>query len=110
MLNTSLKKFFVATLFANGLFLALPAAAEFITQQEAAEADAITVTLGTGRHAGTIIITGCKGCPLELSVDSNTRFYSKEKQIGVHEISAYSGKAGTAIYIKDSLRAVNIRW
>ena len=110
MSKTLFNKFLVATLFANGSFLALPATAEFITQQEAAEANSISVTLGTGRHAGTVLVAGCQACPLELDMDSNTRFYSKKKQIAPHETNAFSGKAGTVIYSKDSLRAVKILW
>lgn len=110
MSSSAFKNLLVVTLLANGLFFALPSAAEYTTKQEAAEANSITVTMGSGKHAGTVIAMGCSGCPLELDVDSKTRFYFRNKQIGAHEIGAHSGKAGTAIYTKDTLRAVKVRW
>lgn len=108
MATIALKKSLVTTLLACGLFTALPSAAEFITQEDAAEADAISVDLSSGKHA--ITVAGCAACPLELEVDSNTRFFFNGKEINSHQISVHSGKPGTAIFRKDDKHAISIRW
>jgi hypothetical protein len=110
MSNTSLKKIFAAALLANGLFNALPARAEYIAQEEAAEAGAITVHIGKGKHSGTVSVTDCTVCPLELEMDATTRFYFKEKEVHGDQIVTHSGKPGTVLYSKDKTRAFRIRW
>lgn len=110
MTNTPLKKFFVASMLAGGMFAALPSAAEFIPNQESAEAEAISVTFGKGKHDGTVDVTGCTACPLALDIDAGTRFYFKKKQIKSEEIAAHSGKPGTVFYHKDTKQAVKIHW
>jgi len=108
MSNRSFKKVFIATVLANGLLIALPASAEYIAQEEAAEAETIAVHLS--KNSGTVSVTGCTACPLELIVDSGTRFYVKEKEVHGDQIGKHSGQPGTVLYSKDKTRAFSIRW
>ena len=95
----------IPMLLLTGLFT-LPATAEITVHQVGVEADQINVDIS----AGHVRVQGCRQCPLELSIDANTMFYSHGKTINHEQIQDNSGQAGSVTYDKDSKRTIKINW
>ena len=100
------------TIILSVLFMTLPSfAASFIrSQKSAVEATGITVHMARGAQTGTVRITGCEGCPMELNITSQTQFLYKHKQADPRRIRLLSGKPGTVIFDSETQQAIRINW
>lgn len=105
-------KSFCTLLALTGLFLLLPLSAmgEIISMDDAAEADSISVRIDRGAQTGVATVTGCEACPLELSIDANTRFFRNNEPLEGRRIRSLSGRAGTVTYNREQQRAIKVLW
>lgn len=112
MLNKSSNKSFCTLLVFTGLFLLLPLTAmgKIIAMDDATEADSISVRINAGTQTSVATVTGCKTCPLELSIDANTRFFRNNEAVEGRRIRSLSGSSGTVIYNSEQQRAIKILW
>lgn len=86
------------------------AAGKIIYMEDAVEADRIEVFIPKGSQSGSAHITGCKGCPMRLSIDPGTRFFFRNQPASSRQVVFLSGKPGTVIFDDETKRALRIRW
>ena len=89
---------------------ALAAFGKIISQDEAVEADGISVSWDAPSGKGTAKITGCNQCPLRLKLDKKTEFLHNGLPVKLIDINKHSGKSGTAVYDAESEQAIKILW
>jgi hypothetical protein len=109
-MSDTLKRIFTPMMAAAAIVIALPASAELIAQEQAAEANQIRVLFTRGSEQGIAQVEQCTACPLKLDIDGQTRFFHNGKEISRNRIDALSGKPGTAIYSLDGKQAHRILW
>ena len=95
-----------------GLSFTLPAMAKgtIVGQDQAVEANKIDLSLDKKKPSGIVHVEGCEKCPIQLRIDSGSKFYQKNKVISRKQAQLLSGKPGTVIYGGDEQRVLSIRW
>lgn len=97
-------------LLVTGISTALPAAAESEGQHVGIEANQISVSFGGEAGGGKVRVEGCRQCPLELSVDSGTKFNFNGAATDRKQAKIRSGQAGTVVYEQESKHVIEIHW
>ncbi|MBI3772291.1 MAG: hypothetical protein HY272_06295 [Gammaproteobacteria bacterium] len=100
----------VPALLAAGLLVSLQTAGATAPREHGAEVDNITVDLNKETDGGTLRAYGCKECPLELTVNSETIFYMDSKVINLNKVRDLSGRPGTVIYQKENKTVLKVMW
>lgn len=106
----TLRQIFTPLMVITAITLALPASAELIAQNRAAEANLIRVLFTKGSEQGVAQVEQCTTCPLRLDIDGQTRFFHNGREISRSRVESLSGKPGTVIYSLDGKQARRILW
>ena len=96
------------------LLLMSPVQAEvskIVGLSEAVEADKIHVILDKhNKKSGSVIVTGCESCPMDLKLLPTSKLYYQNKKISRKKAWKVSGKSGTVFYDKWSKFVKKIKW
>lgn len=109
-MNRSLNKLLVTLMLVSGMSLATTASTELIAQENAAEANQVSILFTNGTEQGLVQVRQCAACPLNLDLDGQTRFFHKGKEISRDKVQPLSGKPGTVTYSKDGKQTHKILW
>jgi hypothetical protein len=76
----------------------------------AEEADHIHIILDDNKMTGTVLVSGCTKCPLELGLKASSKLFYKNKTVSRKRVSKVSGKAGTVIFDEDTKKVIKVNW
>lgn len=109
-MNRPLSNLIPPLMLASLLMAPLPASAELVPVEKSAEANHVSVLFTKGTEEGMVQVRDCQGCPLNLGIGDNTRFFLNGKEIERKKTNSLSGKPATVIYSMDGKQALRIRW
>lgn len=81
-----------------------------VAQQDAAEADSITLKINNKSHTRSLSVTGCNQCPLELEASYGVQYFFNNKKVDESKAMKFSGRPGTVIYNADKSLAISVSW
>ena len=77
--------------------------------RRAVEAGSIELVIDD-KGNGNAIARECVGCPLELTISSETRFRSGSRDISLDDARRRTGKGGTVFFEDTTMKAIKITW
>lgn len=83
---------------------------KIVAMTEAEEADHIHVVLDDNKMTGTVLVSGCEKCPMELGLKASSKLFYKNKTVSRKRVSQVTGKAGTVIFDGDTKKVIKINW